>query len=76
MGPAHEARVFAPLAEFDNAVVAEAHHLGDVADGHRSAVRRTGDLQQKLMLLGLQPGGRGGLLAELQEAPNLITEFG
>ncbi|HMF63548.1 MAG TPA: hypothetical protein VK608_05620 [Edaphobacter sp.] len=76
MGSAHEACQLAPFAEFDNSMVPKTHHIGDVGDRNQSVVWSASDLQQKLMLLWLQTRCGCGLLAKLQEAPNLITKFG
>jgi hypothetical protein len=72
----HKAGQFAPFAELDGGMVSKAHHVGDVGDRNQSVVGRPGDLQQKLVLLGLEAGCSGGLLAELQESTNLVPEFG
>lgn len=75
LSPAQETGEFATLAEFNRGMVPETEHLGDVTDGNKSAVGSTGDLQEELVLLWLQTGFRGGLLAELQKTPNFTTEF-
>jgi hypothetical protein len=75
VGSAHETRQLAPFTEFDHSMVPKAHHIRDVGDRNQSVVWSSSDLQQKLMLLWLQTCCGCGLLAKLQEAPNLITEF-
>jgi hypothetical protein len=74
--PSNETGQLAPFAEFDSGMVSKSHHLGDVGDRNQSAVGCPGDLEEKLMLLGLESGCGGGLLAELEESADLVPEFG
>lgn len=62
--------------EFDGAVVLDAQSLGHVGDGDGRALGRAGYLEQKLMLLRLKARCQSGLLAEVQEAPQLEAELG
>jgi hypothetical protein len=55
--------------------MAQAKPVGDVGDGGFHAVGGPGNLEQKLMLLGLQAGLSGGLFAEVQEAAESVAEF-
>jgi hypothetical protein len=71
-----KAGIGAALAEFDDAVMAEAETFGDPGDGGFDAVWRTGDLQHELMLLGLEACFVGGLFAEEEEFAQGVTEFG
>jgi hypothetical protein len=72
----HKTGQFTPFAEFDRGMVSKPHHLGDVGDRDQSVVGSSGDLKQQLVLLRLEAGGRGGLLAKLQESTNLMPELG
>jgi len=76
VGSPHQTGQLAAFAELDYGVVAQAHHLGDVGDGDQGVVGCSGDLQHKLVLLWLEPGCGGGLLAELEESANLRAKFG
>jgi hypothetical protein len=71
-----QARFFASIAEFDNAVVAQAQPLGCVRDGGFHALGSSGNLQQKLMLLGLEAGLLGALLAKQQKLAKRVAEVG
>src|SRR5580692_6028919 len=62
--------------KFDCAVVLEAEALSGVGDGDLGSVGRAGYLEKKLMLLRLQSRVRCGRLTEVQEAAQLVTEFG
>jgi hypothetical protein len=65
---------YGAVGELDDGVVAETETLGGVSDGDDGVWRRSGDLQQELMLLGVQIDLLGGLLAELQEGADLVAE--
>jgi hypothetical protein len=76
VGSANETRQLAPLAKFDNSMVPKTQCISDVGDRNQGAVGSSSDVQQKLMLLRLQPCSRGGLLAKLQKSPNLVSKLG
>lgn len=61
---AKQAGLFTSLAEFDDAVVPQAESLGGVGDGGFDSVRSSRDLQQQLVLLGVQTSLFGALLAK------------
>ena len=75
-GAAEEAGFFAALTELDGGVMAEAEAFGDVGDGYEGGVGGAGDLQQKLMLLGLEASLGGALLAEVEEFAEFVAEVG
>ena len=75
-GAAQEALVLGAVRELDDAVVAKAEALGGVGNGGRGAVGGTGDLEQELMLLGMEADGGGGGFAEVEEAAELEAEVG
>ena len=75
MSSAHESRQLTPFTEFNNGMVPQTHYIGYVADRSQGVVWSACNLQEKLVLLWLQTSGSGGSLAELQETPNLMTEF-
>jgi hypothetical protein len=62
--------------ELDDGVVAEAEALGCVCDGGERAAGCSSDLQQKLMLLGMEVDFVGGLLAEVSEDAEVVAELG
>jgi hypothetical protein len=55
-------------------VVLQAQPVGNIGDGDQSPWRSACDLQHKLMLLGLQAGFDGTLLAEVEEFTEFVTE--
>jgi hypothetical protein len=55
-------------------VMAKTEALGDVSNGWGCAFRRSGNLQEELMLLGMKADLHRGLLAELQKAPQGVAE--
>ncbi|ESZ45303.1 hypothetical protein X731_17265 [Mesorhizobium sp. L2C054A000] len=57
-------------------MVAYAQALGQVTDRDRPAIRKPLDRQQRLMLARRQAGIVGLRLAEFEEAPDQVTEFG
>jgi hypothetical protein len=75
-GALEQAFVDGAVCELDHAVVPEAEPLGRVGDGGNCAGRRSGDLQQQLMLLGLETSRVGRLLTELYEGAKAIAKFG
>jgi len=72
---AHEAARFEAVEQLDEAVMLQMESLGEVADrgfvGPWSALHG----EKQLVVLGLETGDAGGLLAEIQEAANLIPEL-
>ena len=73
---ADEAARFKTVEQFDQAVVLELEALGEVADGGFAGRRSALDGEKQLVVLRLETGGACGLLAEVQEAADLISEFG
>ena len=67
---------YGSVCELHYTVVPEAEALGRVGDGRECVGRRPGDLQQQLMLLGLQARGVRGLLTELEKRAKAIAKFG
>jgi hypothetical protein len=53
----------------------QAEPIGSVGDGRDGTSRRSGNLQQQLMLLWLQTGAVRCLLAELHEGPEAVAKF-
>jgi hypothetical protein len=64
------------ICQLHHAVVPQAEALGRVGDGGDGGGRRSGNLQQQLVLLGLQAGIVSGLLTELDEGAKAIAKFG
>lgn len=64
------------IDEFDDAVVTQPQPFSRISDGEGCIFRRTGNLQQKLVLLGVKMKLLGRMLAELKEVPELIAELG
>jgi hypothetical protein len=62
-------RLFAAIAEFDNAVMAEYEPLSKIAYGDGVTCGRSCYLQQQLMLLRSDSGRGCSLLTEVQEVP-------
>ncbi len=75
-GADEEAFCDGAVDQLDDGVVAEAEALGGVGDGGERAVGCSGDLQQELMLLGMQIDFVGGLLAEVGEGAEVVAELG
>jgi hypothetical protein len=74
-GPLEQAFFHGSVCELDHAIVPQTETLSRVGNGGRYAGGRTGNLQQQLVLLGLQPSRVGRLLTELHEAAKAITKF-
>ena len=64
-----------PIDQLNSAVVLQAKPLGRVRDGDRLAVACAGDLQEELMLLGLEAGFERDAFAEVDKAAELIAKF-
>ena len=62
------------VREFNDGVMPKAHRLGYVAYRYLSAVRSTGNLEQQLVLLWLETGSIGSLLAKQEESANFSPE--
>jgi hypothetical protein len=73
---AKQAGLFTSLAELNHAVVPQAEPFGGVGDRGFGAVGRSGDLQQQLVLLGVQACLFGALLAKQQKLPERIAKRG
>ncbi len=74
-GALEQAFFHGTVRKFNHAVVAQTEALGSVGDGRNRASRRSGNLQQQLMLLWLQASGVRCLLAELYERPKAVAKF-
>ena len=74
--PSDQAAVDQAVDELDGAVVTELEPLGDLADGRDPARREPLHGEEQLVLLGLEPGRPRRLLAEVQEAADLVPELG
>ena len=62
--------------EFDGAVMANLHARGQFADNRADSGGHAFDRQHELVLAALEPRGLHGLLAKMEELPNLVAEFG
>ncbi len=67
---------FEAATQFDRAVVADLQALGESADGGRHSRWQPLESEQSLMLLRLNAGCAGGILAEIQEAADFVAESG
>ncbi len=74
--PAHQLPRLEPVNQLDGAVMLELDPVGKLSDRCRTVFGQAFQSQQQLVLLGLEPGATRGLLAQIQEAPNLITKLG
>ena len=75
MPPPHQARRLQPVHQFHHAVVPDPHPLRELADRRLAAARKPLDRQQRLVLARGQAGRARRKLAELQEAPDQVTEL-
>ena len=71
-----EARTLASITEFDNGIVMQPQTLREITDRRRSSARRSSDLQEKLMLLGLETESLRSRLTEDEKPADLVAEFG
>lgn len=62
--------------QLNGAVMADRQLLCQFPHGDTFAASVAFDGKQRLMLPGRHPGGLGGLLAESEEAPDPVSEFG
>jgi hypothetical protein len=76
VGAEEEALGDGAIDELDDGVVAEAQALGGVGDGGEGARGGSCDLEEELVLLGVELELLGGLLAELEEGSELVAELG
>lgn len=75
VGPANQPSQLAALAQFHSGMVPQTQRFRYIADRHQHGIRRTRDLQQKLMLLRFKSGRNGGTFAELKKTPHLPPEL-
>ena len=68
--------ILATVGQFYHAVVTQTKPLGKICHGKNSVLWRAGNLQQELMLLGLQVRLGGGLFTEMQKAAQFVTKLG
>lgn len=73
--PAQKLRLLQAVHHFYRAVMAKLHAFRQFANGGFPADRESSHRQKKKILLRLKPRRAGGLLAGIQEVPNLIAEF-
>jgi len=71
----HEPARLHPIDELDRAVMPELQPLGEPADGGGDAGRHAAQRKQELVLLRLEARLPGRLLAEAEEAPELVPEL-
>lgn len=64
-----------PVDEFYDTVVAQAQLLCQYTDGRLDILGQSSYYQQELILLGLDTGPKGGLIAELEVAAYVITKL-
>jgi hypothetical protein len=74
-GSFDEVFVFGAIDQFDGTVVSETETARSVGDRNECAFGCTGNLEQKLMLLRLQPGIDRCVFAELEEFAELESKF-
>jgi hypothetical protein len=67
---------FAALAEFDDAVMAEAQPLGYIRYRRLFGVGCSGDVEQELVLLGMEAGVGGAAFAEVEKLAEGVAELG
>ena len=75
-GAFEKAFALAAVDELYGAVVLEAEALSGVGDGDGGGCGRAGDLEQELMLLWMEAGGKGGVLTEVGEGAKVVAELG
>jgi hypothetical protein len=74
--PACQPSLCETVDQLDGAVMLNLEALGQFADSRPAPFRQALDCQQKLVLLRLDPVRLGGVGAELQEAPDAVSEIG
>jgi hypothetical protein len=70
-----EAPLHQPVHQFDGAMVLELKALGQIGDGRPWVAAHTLHREHQLMVLRLDSGLPGRILAEVQETADLVTEF-
>jgi len=71
-----QACFLASFAEFNHAMVSQTQSLRSIRYRRFNIVRSTGDVQQELMLLGMETSVYGASFAEVEELPKRIAELG
>lgn len=66
---------FQAINELDGAVVLDLQAFGEDADGGVVGSGQSFDGEERLILLRLNSGGAGGLLAQILKAAYLVAEF-
>jgi hypothetical protein len=66
---------FQSINELDGAVVLDLQALGENADGGIVGSGQSLDREERLILLRLNPGGAGGLLAQILKTAHLVAEL-
>jgi hypothetical protein len=74
--PLHQTVCDQAVNQLHRAVVADLQPLRQRADTGLDPLGKAADNKQQLVLLGIDAGGAGGLLAEGEELPDLVPEFG
>jgi hypothetical protein len=72
---ANQTSRFEAVEQLDEAVMLQMETLGEVADRGLAIGRSALDGEEQLVVLRLETGGASGLLAQIQEAANLIPEL-
>ena len=71
----HKASRFQAIHQFDGAVMADLHALGELPNPRSDPGWDALDRQHQLILSALQSGFLYRLLAEMKESPNLVAEL-
>jgi len=74
--PLHQPVGDGAVNQFHGAVVADLQPLCQCADAGLDPLGKSANGEQQLVLLGIDTGGAGGLLAEREELPDLVPKFG
>ena len=64
------------IAQLDGGVVADVQPAGNFRDRRVNVFRQALQCEQQLMVLRIDAIGASRLFAEMQEAPDLVAEFG
>ena len=73
--PPNQTLLFTALAQLDHGVMAQSQPFRRIRDGRRHALRNTGDLEQELVLLRMQPCLGCCEFTEMQELAKRIAKF-
>jgi hypothetical protein len=73
-GAGEQALIFGSVNEFDNAVVFKPETRGGISNAYGDRFGGSGNLQEELMLLRLESGGKGGTLGEMKKTAQLKAE--